>query len=137
MPPALNALLSTGQYASEFNQPLSFNTASVTTMEYMFYVRSTRSRPPPPSPPHLRLRSSPEPTRALNAVLLTWQFARAFNQTLNFDTSGVTTMGRMFSVRRSTRAPPLMIALRTLAGPLLAPPPAHTLAPPSPHAANL
>ena len=46
MPPALNALLSTGQYASEFNQPLSFNTASVTTMESMFRVRLARAPHP-------------------------------------------------------------------------------------------
>ena len=198
-----------GQGASTFNQPLSFNTASVTTMAGMFRVCSARAPHPlvtlwtlactlltrqpahtlgPPSthaanlecppfgwaergrvqpaaelqrgqrhhhgvhvlcplhplPPPAPLpsapapaSSSPEPTRALNAVLLTWQWARAFNQTLNFDTSGVTTMARMFAVRRSARAPQLMIALQTLTGPLLAPPPAHTLAPPSPHAADL
>eukprot|EP00964_Phaeocystis_antarctica_P094239 scaffold60987_cov51-Phaeocystis_antarctica.AAC.1 len=62
------------QYASAFNQPLSFDTSSVTTMVYMFGVRSSpcpapklqstspapglhRGRPPPPAsfpspPPH-------------------------------------------------------------------------------------
>ena len=34
------------QYASVFNQPLSFDTSSVTTMYGMFYVRSARALPP-------------------------------------------------------------------------------------------
>ena len=42
------------QYASAFNQPLSFDTSSVTTMAYMFYVRSS----PCPAP---NLQSSPLP----------------------------------------------------------------------------
>jgi len=35
--------LSIRQSASAFNQPLSFDTSSVTTMEYMFQVRSARA----------------------------------------------------------------------------------------------
>ena len=34
------ARLSTRQYATAFNQPLSFDTSKVTTMYYMFQVRS-------------------------------------------------------------------------------------------------
>ena len=36
------ALLSTWQYTSEFNQPLSFDTSSVMDMYRMFFVRSPR-----------------------------------------------------------------------------------------------
>ena len=42
LPPASHALPSTRQRASAFNQPLSLDTSSVTTMRYMFYVRSPR-----------------------------------------------------------------------------------------------
>ena len=38
-----HALLSTRQYASAFNQPLSFDTSSVTTMHAMFSVRSAHA----------------------------------------------------------------------------------------------
>ena len=41
--PASPALPSTRQSASAFNQPLSFDTSSVTDMGYMFYVRSARA----------------------------------------------------------------------------------------------
>eukprot|EP00964_Phaeocystis_antarctica_P076119 scaffold47039_cov54-Phaeocystis_antarctica.AAC.4 len=44
--PASHALLSTRQTAYAFNQPLSFDTSSVTNMRYMFYVRSARALPP-------------------------------------------------------------------------------------------
>eukprot|EP00964_Phaeocystis_antarctica_P061807 scaffold36956_cov62-Phaeocystis_antarctica.AAC.5 len=40
-----DASLSTRQYASSFNQPLSLDTSSVTTMQYMFQVRSARALP--------------------------------------------------------------------------------------------
>jgi len=46
--PALHPLLSTRQFASVFNQPLSFDTSSVTNMYVMFGVRSARALPPPP-----------------------------------------------------------------------------------------
>ena len=39
-PPASYAHLATRQYAYEFNQPLNFDTAKVTTMEGMFEVRA-------------------------------------------------------------------------------------------------
>jgi hypothetical protein len=42
LPPASHALPSTRQRASAFNQPLSFDTSSVTTMLGMFQVRSPR-----------------------------------------------------------------------------------------------
>ena len=41
-PHASHALPLTRQYASAFNQPLSFDTSSVTEMSYMFSVRSPR-----------------------------------------------------------------------------------------------
>eukprot|EP00964_Phaeocystis_antarctica_P070076 scaffold42637_cov48-Phaeocystis_antarctica.AAC.2 len=41
--PASYALLSTRQVASKFNQPLSFDTSSVTTMYGMFAVRSAHA----------------------------------------------------------------------------------------------
>mgnify|MGYP004176786809 CR=1 FL=1 len=43
--PASHARLSTRQGASAFNQPLSFDTSSVTTMNGMFYVRSAAPQP--------------------------------------------------------------------------------------------
>jgi hypothetical protein len=45
-PPASHALPSTRQRASAFNQPLSFDTSSVTYMGGMFWVRSARARGP-------------------------------------------------------------------------------------------
>jgi len=42
LPPASHALPSTRQNAYAFNQPLSFDTSSVTDMYGMFYVRSPR-----------------------------------------------------------------------------------------------
>ena len=46
--PASHALPSTRQYASAFNQPLSFDTSSVTNMWNMFWVRSARALGPQP-----------------------------------------------------------------------------------------
>ena len=43
LPPASHALPSTRQGASAFNQPLSFDTSSVTTMISMFAVRDRKS----------------------------------------------------------------------------------------------
>ena len=62
--------------ASAFNQPLSFDTSSVTRMTGMFAARPTS-----------------------NALLPTGQYATAFNQPLSFDTSSVTEMSSMFAVR--------------------------------------
>ena len=45
-PPASYGLLATRQQASAFNQPLSFDTSSVTNMYWMFFVRSTRALAP-------------------------------------------------------------------------------------------
>jgi len=86
--------------------------------------RPTRTRLPARVPP------------ALNVLISTGQSAGAFNQPLSFDTSSVTTMAYMFVVR-SARAPHRLVTLRTLAHTLLAPAPSHTLAPPSPRAADL
>jgi hypothetical protein len=47
-PPASPALPSTRQGASAFNQPLSFDTSSVTNMGDMFYVRSAHALGPQP-----------------------------------------------------------------------------------------
>ena len=43
-----HALFSTRQHAEKFNQPLSFDTSSVTNMGYMFWERSARALPPQP-----------------------------------------------------------------------------------------
>ena len=45
--PASHTRPSTRQKASAFNQPLSFDTSKVMTMDSMFYVRSARALPPP------------------------------------------------------------------------------------------
>ena len=48
MPPAPYARLMTRQGAYYFNQPLSFDTSSVTSMDGMFMVRSAPAPPPLP-----------------------------------------------------------------------------------------
>ena len=108
---------STRQHAVAFNQPLSFDTSKVTTMNEMFNVRSARALAPKslelglplcmplaPPPPH----ALPPPGAHLTPhrmcpSLSTRQNARAFNQPLSFDTSKVTNMASMFRVR-SARA---------------------------------
>eukprot|EP00964_Phaeocystis_antarctica_P039558 scaffold22637_cov41-Phaeocystis_antarctica.AAC.2 len=82
----------------------------------MFLVRSARALPAastvgpslhallaPPPPPH-PATSRPARRPSSYASLPTRQGAAAFNQTLSFDTSSVTTMQNMFSVRFA-RAP--------------------------------
>ena len=58
--------LLTRQYASAFNQPLSFDTSKVTDMSYMFQVRSARALAPNSLesglPPCMR-RRRPTPSR--------------------------------------------------------------------------
>ena len=87
------------QGAAAFNQPLSFDTSQVTTMEEMFRVCCTRARP-------LNATSSPHAPsrRILCRPFDSWQRAEEFNQPLNFDTSRVTSMRGMFRVR-SSRVP--------------------------------
>ena len=106
--------LVTRQYASAFNQPLSLDTSSVTDMEHMFSVRSARPLPST-STVGAFLRAAcaaaaPTPFQpacrpSCYACFSTRQSASAFNQPLSFDTSSVTTMQSMFSVR-SARALP-------------------------------
>ena len=45
--PTSHARLSTRQYASAFNQALSFDMSKVTDVRFMFEVRSARALPPP------------------------------------------------------------------------------------------
>ena len=118
-------LLWTRQYARAFNQPLNFDTSSVTTMQQMFNVRSAHALAPQPSQPGplpvhaahelplatrlLAYTSAPHRTRpsrprstprpASYALLSTRQYASKFNQPLSFDTSSVITMRGMFYVR--------------------------------------
>ena len=101
-------LLSTRQKAEAFNQPLSFDTSGVIIMHGMFFVRSPRSRarapilapcPPVCAGPHLA-------PRYINALFSTPQYAKAFNQSLSFDTSRITDMGSMFRVRSASYARP-------------------------------
>ena len=114
--PASHALLSTRQAAWAFNQPLSWDTSSVTNMYQMFRVHTARALSPAFSralpvcmplaspPPHVLSPHGPHlnpPTS--NARLSTRQGANAFNQPLAFDTSKVTNMNQMFVVR-SARA---------------------------------
>ena len=95
-----------------FNQPLSFDTSSVTDMGYMFgvcappralplvcgrapparCVRRGRVRHPPPANPYTLLR-------ILRALLSTRQQASAFNQPLSFDMSSAPDLSHMFRVR--------------------------------------
>jgi len=137
---------STRQWASAFNQQLSLDTSSVTTMRYMFFVRSARAlRPqalrqaipvhascvPPPhhtGPPAFRLAPLPPASHALPS---TRQAASAFNQPLSFDTSSVTDMNYMFQVRSARALGPQSFESRAPCMPSLPP---RTLSPASRHA---
>ena len=114
--PTSHARLSTRQGAWAFNQPLSFDTSSVTTMQDMFKVRSARALSPPALsralPVHAACVAATQRPHASRPVYLfprrmpalsTRQAAYAFNQPLSFDTSKVTDMRYMFDVR-SARA---------------------------------
>eukprot|EP00964_Phaeocystis_antarctica_P139066 scaffold103768_cov51-Phaeocystis_antarctica.AAC.4 len=130
--------LAARQGASAFNQPLGFDTSSVTDMSGMFYVRALAPnlRPSPSlhasrttiaptalSPPGPRLT----PLRMTS--LATRQDASAFNQPLGFVTSSVTDMSYMFTVRAlapNLRPSPSLHAVRTTTAPT-------ALSPPGPH----
>ena len=97
--------LCTRQNAQAYNQSLSLDTSSVTSMRYMFQVRSAL-----PMPPSHRLVSpcsaatfTPSPPARLppsqHTSLWTRQSAQAYNQPLSFNTSRVTSMNYMFYVR--------------------------------------
>ena len=84
------------QEAKAFNQPLSLETSSVTDMNGMFKVRSTHALP----------RLTPSFSAHMRPLFLmtflrfdSAQEASAFNQLLSLDTSSVTDMSSMFSVR--------------------------------------
>ena len=116
--PASYALLSTRQWAYAFNQPLSFDTSSVTNMADMLAVCRRALVPShqligpspcmplvPPLPhalPSPRLGTS---RLASYARLSSRQGTYVFNQPLSFDTSKVTTMWHMFVVRTSCACP--------------------------------
>ena len=68
-------------------------------MRQMFHVRPAR---PPASRSALRSASY--------ALLPIRQYAIAFNQPLSFDTSSVTNMNRMFSVRSARALPPTALS---------------------------
>merc|ERR1711957_556255 len=70
--------------ASAFNQPLSFDTSSVTTMELMFYEALAFNQP-------LSFDTS-----SVTTMRSMFYRASAFNQPLSFDTSSVTDMTGMF-----------------------------------------
>ena len=106
------------QGALAFDQPLSFDTSSVTSMAYMFRVRSARALPQKPlqlgpSPAHCIRCRRPAPSRrparachpSSHASLFIRQYASDFNQPLNFDTSNVTDMRYMFQVRLACQPP--------------------------------
>ena len=132
------------QRASAFNQPLSLDTSSVTTMSRTFCVRSAPcpapnlhrahpgrpppSRPPPyppPDPQGLAPHHMPSPS-------VSRQEALAFNQLLSFDTSSVTTMYWMFQVR-SSRVPCPQSPVGPSPARCLRTPVARRLTPPDPH----
>eukprot|EP00964_Phaeocystis_antarctica_P074399 scaffold45742_cov55-Phaeocystis_antarctica.AAC.3 len=138
------------QTASAFDQPLSFDTSSVTNMAYMFSVRSFPCSAPnlhsSPLPRTLRAPRSPAASRLQGHTSCrtacppfdSRQYARAFDQPLSFDTSSVTTMASMFSVRSSPcpapylqPSPPLHAASPAVAHRL---PPSRPGPRPAPHA---
>merc|ERR1719149_169856 len=71
-------------YASAFNQPLSFDTSKVTTMQQMFQYTYAFNQP---------LSFDTSKVTAMHGM---FQDAKAFNQPLSFDTSKVTNMDSMF-----------------------------------------
>ena len=97
------------QYSSAFNQPLSLDTSSVTTMRSMFTVHTRvpcaqspdrlPCRPRLPPSPHAPPVPLPAPRPVPSALLSNWQDSSAFNQQLSLDTSSVATMRAMFAVR--------------------------------------
>ena len=116
--------LPTRQETKAFNQPLGFNTSSVTNMGWMFKRTEAFNQPlhfsdtssvaimknmfavllPSlpctllgPAPHHSYLPSRSRPT--LCPLFDSAQGASTFNQPLNFDTSSVSTMEEMFLVR--------------------------------------
>ena len=112
--PSSYASLSTRQRAGLFNQLLSWDTSSVTTMIRMFEVRPARALPAAstvgsslhaacaaaaPRPPAFRPACRP----SSYASLPTRQEASAFNQPMSYDTSSVKNMDYMLTVR-SARA---------------------------------
>ena len=116
-------------------------------MTYMFSVRSAPALRPTssqalactlhaPPPLHRPALSRPTPRQASHASLSTRQGASAFNQPLSFDTSEVTSMGAMFSVRSAPALRP--ISGRALPCTHLAPPPLHcpSASQPAPRAAS-
>jgi len=105
------------QGAGAFNQPLNWDTSKVTSMRFMFDVRSSpcpdpcvQSDPPlhaacaavarrlphlPRTAPRMRLSMRPPPPFDSR------QHAYAFNQPLSWDLSSLTEIGYMFFVRSS------------------------------------
>jgi len=147
-PPVSPLLMCLGvprQDALAFNQPLSFDTSSVTSMEQMFNVRTPpRARAVPGAqsvPPCTRCvhrhrpntpsRLPPARVALLMCLGVPRQYASAFNQPLSLDTSSVTGMAWMFSVRSplARAVPGVQSAIPcTLRAP---PPPPQALAPPT------
>jgi len=80
-------------HASSFNQPLTFNTAKVTTMSWMFAAARAFNQP-------LTFN-----TAQVTDMSFMFEGATAFNQTLTFDTSQVTTMRQMFYKATSFNQP--------------------------------
>ena len=85
--------LSTRQNAFAFNQPLSFDTSSVTDMGQMFMLASAFNQP-------LSFDTSSVTDMASMFVR-----ASAFNQPLNLDTSSVTSMTSMFNYASAFNQP--------------------------------
>ena len=117
--PASYALHPIWQTAYAFNQPLSFDTSSVTDMYCMFFVRSSpypalnlQSSPPlhaahaPRSPAASRLPVLCTSSRTVCPPFDSRQRASTFNQPLSFNTSSVTDMAYMFFVRSSPSPAP-------------------------------
>ena len=118
------------QNADAFNQPLDWDTSGVTDMHAMFGVRcSLRALPPhlqsralspsrcvhaPVSPAASRRPPRSPPLSTVCTGCDPWQYAYAFNQPLDWDTSGVTKMSYMFYVRCSLRALPPNLQSRAL-----------------------
>ena len=129
--PASHALLSTRQYASAFNQPLSFDTSKVTDMEDMFEVCSARALPRP-TPSRFPAHTSPHTVCPAfdSAVHACIQPAAELRHV-----QGHGHAGHVRGMLRACPAPPGAFSRALTVHVPLAPTLPHTLPPPGPHLA--
>eukprot|EP00964_Phaeocystis_antarctica_P038102 scaffold21814_cov65-Phaeocystis_antarctica.AAC.2 len=131
-PSALYRVPCLTQHASAFNQPLTFNTSSVTVMWGMFAVRSARLLTPPRRPTRLLPSLS---TRIV--YVLSFRLCRMRRRSISRCTSTLPVSLTWSPCSRCAPPVPSIGAPQSPYTQLDAPPPSllHALTPPPPHAA--